>query len=134
MNASFWVARSRDTYTCTDVTDTHNQWVYSVVYHIANDAWPDAHCIIALWRRIGFSMQLLVARKSLKVMLQGHFSGYPSHKTYTCQNVTQKSLMELCREMYSFLLFSGYVLGLNNRKRAAVRTPVVLATPFRCTV
>jgi len=23
--------------------------------------------------------------KSLKVVLQGHFSGYPSHKTYTCQ-------------------------------------------------
>jgi len=48
MNASFWGARSRDTDTCTDVTDTNNQWVYSVVYHIANDAWPDAHCIIAL--------------------------------------------------------------------------------------
>jgi len=85
MNASFWVARSRDTDTCTDVTDTNNQWVYSVVYHIANDTWPDAHCIIALWRRIGLLMELLVTRKSLKVVLQGHFSGYPSHKTYTCQ-------------------------------------------------
>ena len=30
-------------------------------------------------------MELLVTRKSLKVVLQGHFSGYPSHKTYTCQ-------------------------------------------------
>jgi hypothetical protein len=29
-------------------------------------------------------MELLVTRKSLKVVLQGHFSGYPSHKTYTC--------------------------------------------------
>jgi hypothetical protein len=30
-------------------------------------------------------MELLVTRKSLKVVLQGHFSGYPSHKTYTGQ-------------------------------------------------
>jgi len=31
-------------------------------------------------------MELLVTRKSLKVVLQGHFSGCPSHKTYTSQN------------------------------------------------
>ena len=48
INASFLAARPRDTDTCTDVTDTNNQWVYSVVYHIASDAWPDAHCIIGL--------------------------------------------------------------------------------------
>jgi len=31
-------------------------------------------------------MELLVTRKSLKVVLQGHFSGHPSQKTYTFQN------------------------------------------------
>jgi len=70
-------------------------------YHIANDTWPDvhyriavrvspdAHCVIALWRCIGFLMELLVTGKiSEGRVTRSHsrsFVGYPSHKTYTCQ-------------------------------------------------
>ena len=32
-----------------------------------------AHCVIALWRHYCLDR------------VEGHFSGYPSHKTYTCQ-------------------------------------------------
>jgi len=58
--------------------------------HIANDTWPDAHyriavraspdahCVIALWRRIGFLMELLVTGKSVKVVWQGHLLGTPA--------------------------------------------------------
>ena len=39
------------------------------LYHIAVHASPDAHCVIA-------------HEKSVKVVCRGHFSRYPSHKTY----------------------------------------------------
>jgi hypothetical protein len=65
-------------------------------YHIANDTWPDAHyriavrespdvhCVIALWRRIGFLMELLVTGKISEGCVTRSclrsFVGYPSHK------------------------------------------------------
>jgi len=70
-------------------------------YHIANDTWPDAHyriavraspdvhCVIALCRRIGFVMELLVTGKISEGRVTRSrtrsFVGYPSHKTDTCQ-------------------------------------------------
>ena len=38
-----------------------------------------AHCVIALWRHY------------CRGCVEGHFSGYPSHKTYTCQYITDWS-------------------------------------------
>jgi len=38
-----------------------------------------AHCVIALWRHYCWGH------------VEGHFSGYPSHKTYTCQSISSFS-------------------------------------------
>jgi hypothetical protein len=41
-----------------------------------------AHCVIALWRHYYYALAKFYCRGRV----EGHFSGYPSHKTYTCQN------------------------------------------------
>ena len=40
-----------------------------------------AHCLIALWRHYYYALAKFYCRGRV----EGHFSGYPSHKTYTCQ-------------------------------------------------
>ena len=42
-----------------------------------------AHCYIALWRHYYYGLAKFYCRGRV----EGHFSGYPSHKTYTCQLV-----------------------------------------------
>jgi len=39
-----------------------------------------AHCVIGLWRHYCLGC------------VEGYFSGYPSHKTYTCQNMAVTGL------------------------------------------
>ena len=39
------------------------------------------HCVIALWRHYYYALAKFYCRGRV----EGHFSGYPSHKTYTCQ-------------------------------------------------
>jgi len=39
-----------------------------------------AHCVIALWHHYYYALAKYYCRCRV-----GHFSGYPSHKTYTCQ-------------------------------------------------
>ena len=41
-----------------------------------------AHCVIALWHHYYYAL----AKFYCQGRVEGHFSGYPSHKTYTCQN------------------------------------------------
>jgi len=53
-------------------------------YNVANGTWPDALHHIAV--HASPDANCVVAReKSVKVVCRGHFSGYPSRKTYTCQ-------------------------------------------------
>jgi len=55
----YWVAHS-----CNDVTYTINKYNVRIAdarYHIANDVWPDAYCVIALWR---ITVMLLVRPRS----------------------------------------------------------------------
>jgi len=40
-----------------------------------------AHCVIALWRHYYYALAKFYCRGRV----EGHFSGYPSHKTYTCE-------------------------------------------------
>jgi len=40
-----------------------------------------AHCVMALWRHYYYAL----AKFHCRGRVEGHFSGYPSHKTYTCQ-------------------------------------------------
>jgi len=40
-----------------------------------------AHCVIALWRHYYYGLAKFYCRGHV----EGHFSGFPSHKTYTCQ-------------------------------------------------
>jgi len=55
----------------------------------ANDTWPEAHCVIALWRHYYHALSKFYCRDHVK----GHFSGYPSHKTYTCHYQHAKALI-----------------------------------------
>jgi len=42
-----------------------------------------AHSVIALWRHYYYALAKFYCRGRV----EGNFNGYPSHKTYTCQNV-----------------------------------------------
>jgi len=70
-------------------------------HHIANDTWldapyriaapppsPDAHCVIALWRRMEFLIKRFALHSDVaySYALTSRFhQETPSHKTYTCQ-------------------------------------------------
>ena len=41
-----------------------------------------AHCVIKLWRHYYYALAKFYCRGRV----EGHFSGYPNHKTYTCHN------------------------------------------------
>jgi len=56
------------------------------VTHNANDTWPEAHYRGALCYRVVTSLLFYaLAKFYCRGRVEGHFSGYPSHKTYTCQ-------------------------------------------------
>ena len=44
-----------------------------------------AHCVIVLWRHYYYALAKFYCRGRV----EGHFSGYPSHKTYTCQYTSE---------------------------------------------
>jgi len=50
-----------------------------------------AHCVIALWRHYYYALAKFYCRGRV----EGHFSGYPSHKTYTCQENIGKAISRL---------------------------------------
>jgi len=51
----------------------------------ANDTWPEAHYRGALCYRVVTSLLLCSGKGLCRGRVEGHFIGYPSHKTYTCQ-------------------------------------------------
>jgi len=74
------VAMYWDAHACNDVTDTSTE--YSI--HLSYNEWRVAGCAISYC--VVTSLPLCSRSFTVEVVGQGHFSGYPSHKTYTCQN------------------------------------------------
>ena len=68
-----------------------------------------ALCVIALWRHYYYALAKFYCRGRV----EGHFSGYPSHKTYTCQSLFHETFSPLfpCQRLFQLLQESNVVVN-----------------------